>query len=281
MLLTIDQDEVQPAVLQPSAQRRRVGRVRDERGVVTGVNIRHTPQPEAMDHQRPNGEQSRNALTDDPAGPTADTGTQTTLGLDEERPDREGNAPRPSSMNTINASQESANLGGHSRDHGINQPEGRFSRDANDESAKTTPSLPPTPPRAASPLDQNDRIDVIFSYDALPGFNVRWRPDGNLFTYSLEQLLKEMPWQNNFDQLLLFLEAPGIFVFEQVCIDDKDEFRTTRNRIAQLVDLLRVDFADCGRDALIEIALEPNLAGHSHSGRLDRWFGRLAKIGVA
>jgi hypothetical protein len=200
---------------------------------------------------------------------TASAGTQT---FDQdERPEREQNAPPPSSMNTNSASQES-NLAHDNRYNRTHPPS------SNRDIARSHSPPPARPPRNAHPVAECT-IDFVVSYDFMPGFNVLVSPDGDIFSYSLKRLFDEANWQTNFEWLLIFLQAPSTFpgvsnpcFMECVLINDERKFQTVLRRFKQQTENLKSCYTQLNRDAVIEVCFEPWVNGHTHSVYFDAWF---------
>ncbi|CVK98148.1 uncharacterized protein FMAN_12231 [Fusarium mangiferae] len=237
----------------PDAQPRRVSQMQDLQD-----NLRHMgpdPRPNmVIDHREP---------ASNPPAHTTSTGTQTGLETDEYR-DRDPNAPPPSSMNSNNASQQSqqANQNG-------NQP--RPIRPRNSiESGQRSPSPPSEVPRSPS-LEPKPNIDLIFSYDVLPGFNLRLAHGEEIFLFPRELVFRLLNWQHDFDWLLVSLEAPGVLFQERIFRDDNHEFRKVMARFEQIACAMKRDYAEMGRSAVIEVAFVPECKGHSRTVLLDAW----------
>ncbi|KIL90329.1 hypothetical protein FAVG1_06059 [Fusarium avenaceum] len=199
---------------------------------------------------------------------TASIGTQT-FDQDEPRP-REQNAPPPSSMNTNSASQES-NRAHYNRDHRAHPP-------SSIEEIERPHGLPLARPRNARPV-VGCTIDVVVSYDFMPGNNVELPLVGNIFSYSLKQLFDKAKWQTNFQWLFILLQAtstsPGVrnpCFMERVLINDERKFQTVLRRFKLQAESLKSCYTQLNTDAVIEICFEPLINGHSHSVHFDAWY---------
>ncbi|KAF4959663.1 hypothetical protein FSARC_10650, partial [Fusarium sarcochroum] len=238
-------DSQQQQVFRSNTTRRHVRRLQDVDGHLRRITIGPMPQLDNLEQvARDEAELNHNALTVNPSGPTVSTGTQTTFESDEARPNRDANAPPPSSMNTNanNSSQESMDDNHGNREH--ETAPGR-TRGPSEESVEE-PSRPPLSRSSTAPQVTKGNVDLVLSYDALPGFNMRLRPIINFFSCSLKSFFEELCWQDNFDQIFVFLEAPGIFIVEIVFKDDEKEFQAVLTR-----------------NVVIEISLEPRIEGHT------------------
>ncbi|KAF5563668.1 hypothetical protein FPHYL_5066 [Fusarium phyllophilum] len=237
----------------PDAQPRRVSQMQDLQD-----NLRHMgPNP------RPNMGVGHGALGSNPSAHTTSTGTQTGLETDEYR-DRDPNAPPPSSMNSNNASQQSQ-LANH------NENQHRLSRVRDSiESEQRSPSPPSEVPRSPSP-EPKPNIDLIFSYDVLPGFNLRLAHGEEIFLLPREHIFRLLNWQHDFDWLFISLEAPGVLFQERVPRNDNQEFRKVMARFEQIACAMKRDYAEIGRSAVIEVAFVPECKGHSRTVLLDAW----------
>jgi len=125
-------------------------------------------------------------------------------------------------------------------------------------------------PRPFNPFPAAKKIDLIFSYDVFPGFNVPFHPAGDIFTYSLHRFLHEVNWQAP-EVLLICLEAPGRTHMDLVFKNDEDHFELVMRRFKQIALRLKADYKRLKMDAVIEIALEPVVKGHTHSMLVDAW----------
>ncbi|KAF4343651.1 hypothetical protein FBEOM_2391 [Fusarium beomiforme] len=184
--------------------------------------------------------------------------------------ERNPDAPPPSSMNTNNASQqfEQDNQNRH-------QSRPRQARDSI-EYGQRSPSPVFQPPRSASPRPKPN-IYLTFSYDALPGLNIRLTYGEELFSFPREQVFRELGWQHDFEWLLITLEAPGVLFPERVPKADSTGFRMVMARFEQIVDAMKRDYAELERDVVIEIAFVPECKGHSRTVLVDAWQKRLDK----
>ncbi|KAI8407566.1 hypothetical protein FOFC_13004 [Fusarium oxysporum] len=241
----------------PDAQPRRVSRMQDLQD-----NLRHIgPDP------RPNMGVDHRERGNNPSAHTTSTGTQTGFETDEYR-DRDPNAPPPSSMNSNNASQQSQQAY-----HNNNQPRPRRPRDSI-EYGQRSPSPPYGVPRSPSP-EPKPNIDLIFSYDVLPGLNLRLAHGEEIFSFPREQVFRLLGWQHDFDWLLISLETPGALFPERIARDDNREFRKVMARFEQIACAMKRDYAEIGRDAVIEVAFVPECKGHSRTVLQDGWRKRL------
>lgn len=199
---------------------------------------------------------------------TASIGTQT-FDQDEPRP-REQNAPPPSSMNTNSASQES-NRAHNNRDNRAHPP-------SSIEEIERPHGLPLARPRNARPV-VGCTIDVVVSYDFMPGNNVELPLVGNIFSYSLKQLFDKAKWQTNFQWLFILLQAPSTSpgvrnpcFMERVLINDERKFQTVLRRFKLQAESLKSCYTQLNKDAVIEICFEPLINGHTHSVQFDAWY---------
>ena len=183
---------------------------------------------------------------------TISIGTQTG---DEERQRRDANAPPPSSYNSSQQSRHSL------QDNHDNRASG--TEDA------PTPSSVQEIPRPFNP-PQATKINLVVSYDVFPGFNVRFQPAGDIFTYSLHRFLHEVNWQAP-DVLLICLEAPGRTHMDLVFKNDEDHFGLVMRRFKQIALRLMADYKRLEMNAVVDISLEPVVKGHSHSMLFDAW----------
>lgn len=241
----------------PSAQPRRVSRMQDARD-----NIGH-----ARLYRQSNIAINQIEHDDIPSVPLVSTGTQTGLETDEYR-ERDANAPPPSSMNTNNASQQ--------YDQNANEEyEPRQARESLGYREKS-PSPTCQIPRSASP-EPKPNINLIFSYDALPGLNIRLSYGEEIFAFSREQLFRELCWQHEFEWLLICLQSPGVLYPEYIPKADGREFRKVMARFEQIVDAMKRDYAEIERDVVIEIAFVPVCTGHSRTVMIEAWLKRMAE----
>ncbi|KAF5647980.1 hypothetical protein F52700_1194 [Fusarium sp. NRRL 52700] len=237
----------------PDAQPRRVSQMQDLQN-----NLRHMgPNP------RPNVGDGHGEHGSNPSAHTTSAGTQTGFETYEYR-DRDPNAPPPSSMNSNNASQQSQQA-----NHNENQPRSMRVRDSI-ECDQSSPSLPSEVPRSPSP-EPKPNVDLIFSYDVLPGANLRLSHGEEIFLFPREQVFRLLNWQHDFDWLLLSLDAPGVLFQERIPRDDNREFRKVMARFEQIACAMKRDYAEMGRSAVIEVALVPECKGHSRTVLLDAW----------
>ncbi|KAF4417925.1 hypothetical protein FACUT_11951 [Fusarium acutatum] len=153
--------------------------------------------------------------------------------------------------------------------HNDNQPRHMPARDSI-ESEQSSPSPPSEVPRSPSP-EPKPNIDLIFSYDVLPGLNLRLSHGEEVFLFPREQVFRLLNWQHDFDWLLISLEAPGVLFQESIPRDDDREFRKVMARFEQIACAMKRDYAEIGRSAVIEIAFVPECKGHSRTVLLDAW----------
>uniref|UniRef100_A0A0D2YBI6 Uncharacterized protein n=1 Tax=Fusarium oxysporum (strain Fo5176) TaxID=660025 RepID=A0A0D2YBI6_FUSOF len=240
-----------------SAQPRRESRMQDARD-----NLRHTRL-----YRQSNIGINHTERGDIPSVPLVSTGTQTGLETDEYR-ERDANAPPPSSMNTNNASQQS--------DQNTNEEyEHRQARESLEYGQKS-PSPAFQIPRSTSP-EPKPNINLIFSYDALPGLNIRLSYGEEIFSFSREQLFRELCWQHEFEWLLICLQSPGVLYPEYIPKADGREFRKVMARFEQIVDAMKRDYAEVERDTVIEIAFVPVCKGHSRTVMIEAWLKRMTE----
>ncbi|EWG52325.1 hypothetical protein FVEG_11100 [Fusarium verticillioides 7600] len=238
----------------PDAQPRRVSQMQDLQD-----NLRHTgpnPRPNmGVDH----GERGSNPS----AAHTTSTGTQTGLETNECR-DRDPNAPPPSSLNSNNSTQQSQQA---NRNDNQSRPMGvRESIES-----EQMPSSPPSEiPRSLSP-EPKPSVDLIFSYDILPGLNFRLAHGEEIFLFPRELVFRLLNWRHDFDWLLISLEAPGVLFQERIPRNDNQEFRKVMARFEQIACAMKRDYAEMGRSAVIEVAFVPQCKGHSRTVLLDAW----------
>ncbi|KAF5663646.1 hypothetical protein FHETE_7351 [Fusarium heterosporum] len=200
---------------------------------------------------------------------TASTGTQT-FDQDGQRPPRDHHAPPPSSMNTNGCSQESGNSAGASQGNRTHPP-----------SSIERVERPQSPPLAHPSNANGERectIELVVSYDSLPGVNILLEPERDIFSYSLNQLFEGTYWQANFNWLIVFLQAPStapgiplLTYVEYVPTNDEKKFQVVLRRFKQHVESLRFCYNQLNRDAVIEICFEPLVHGHTHGVQFDAW----------
>ncbi|KAF5000431.1 hypothetical protein FGRMN_1762 [Fusarium graminum] len=214
-------------------------------------------------------------IPDDPVPPvlpivsTATIGTQT-FDQDEHRPPRDQCAPPPSSMNTNGCSQESGQSAGDSQGRRTHPP-------SSNEQVERPQSPHMAHPRNARSAGECT-IDLVVSYDSLPGVNVLLKPERDIFSYSLNQLFEGTHWQANFSWLIVFLQAPSrapglpvLTYVEYVPTNDEKKFQVVLQRFKQHVESLRFCYNQLNRDALIEICFEPLVNGHTHGVQFEAW----------
>ncbi|KAF5715386.1 hypothetical protein FMUND_6868 [Fusarium mundagurra] len=237
----------------PDAQPRHVSQMQDLQD-----DLRHMgPNP------RPNMGVGHREHGSNPSAHTTSTGTQTGLETDECR-DRDPNAPPPSSLNSNNSSQQSQQA-----NHNDNQPRPMGVRESIE--SEQMPSSPPSEvPRSPSP-ESKPNVDLIFSYDILPGLNLRLAHGEEMFLFPREQVFRLLNWQHDFDWLFISLEAPGVLFQERVPRNDNREFRKVMARFEQIACAMKRDYAEIGRKAVIEVAFVPECKGHSRTVLLDAW----------
>ncbi|KAF4957923.1 hypothetical protein FGADI_2752 [Fusarium gaditjirri] len=245
----------------PDPHPRRVSRMQDAQD-----NLRHMgPDP------RPNIGVGHRERGNNPPAHAISTGTQTGFETDEYR-DRDPNAPPPSSMNSNNASQQSQP---QQANHDGNQPRSMGARESI-EYGQRSPSPPSGVPRSPS-SEPKPNIDLIFSYDVLPGLNFRMAHGEEIFSFHREQVFQLLGWQHDFDWLLISLETPGALFPERIPRDDNREFRKVMARFEQIVDALKRDYAEVERGAVIEIAFVPLCKGHSRTVMMEAWVKRMTE----
>ncbi|KAG5662575.1 hypothetical protein KAF25_004993 [Fusarium avenaceum] len=243
---------------QPDAQQQHLYQVQQERESLNRIDLDRQPSLPPI-HLAP---------VAIPPVITASIGTQT-FDQDEPRP-REQNAPPPSSMNTNSASQES------NRAH--NNRDNRAHPSSSIEEIERPHALPLARPRNARPV-VGCTIDIVVSYDFMPGNNVELPLVGNIFSYSLKQLFDKAKWQTNFQWLFILLQAPskspGVrnpCFMERVLINDERKFQTVLRRFKLQAESLKSCYTQLNKDAVIEICFEPLINGHSHSVHFDAWY---------
>jgi hypothetical protein len=180
-------------------------------------------------------------------------------------------------LNTINSSQQTRNPVEDNRGNRSDEAE----EPATQGSVENIPSLfdiPMPHPRMVVP-EPDFNIDFAVSYDVIPGFNVPFRSNGDIFTYSLTKFLDQVNWQNEPGVLLICLQAPGISPakpvrtsMDWVFKNDADKFRRVLRRFRQVALSLQYEFTCVKMDAVIEIAFERVVEGHTHSVLFDAWF---------
>ncbi|KAM0406556.1 hypothetical protein ACHAPZ_003322 [Fusarium culmorum] len=135
-------------------------------------------------------------------------------------------------------------------------------------------------PRTAVP-EPEVKIDLVVSYDVIPGINLLLQYKDDIFEYSLRGFLDQVNWQNEPEVLLICLQAPGTSPatpvrtwMEWVFKHDEDKFQLVLRRFKQIYLDLQYQFARVKMDAVIEIAFENMVEGHTHSHLVDAWCGR-------
>ncbi|GKU20056.1 unnamed protein product [Fusarium langsethiae] len=258
--LAQDHDEERPMV-QPNLQQRHVNRIGDEHGNLSRISLGQQPTPRGPRtnlHER-----------------NVSTGTQTTFGADQQRRQRDADAPPPSSLDTNNSSQQSHNPASDK----ANEAEEPASQNSVEDIPRPF-AAPLALPRMAIP-EPDFKIDLVVSYDVIPGYNVLFEPSDDIFAYSLKGFLNKVNWKNEPEVLLIFLLAPGTSPatpvrtwMERVSKNDEDKFQLVLRRFKQIVRGLQYDFARVKMDAVIEIAFEDMVEGHTHSPLVDAWCNR-------
>ncbi|KAG9497224.1 hypothetical protein J7337_012017 [Fusarium musae] len=171
-------------------------------------------------------------------------------------------------MNTNNASQQPQQSANEEYEH-------RHARESLEYREKS-PSPTCQIPRSASP-DPQPNINLDFSYDALPGLNIRLPYGEEIFSFSRERLFQELCWQHEFEWLLICLQSPGVLYPEYIPKADGREFRKVMARFEQIVDGMKRDYAEIQRNAVIEIAFVPVCKGHSRTVMMEAWLKRMAE----
>uniref|UniRef100_A0A098DKX8 Uncharacterized protein n=1 Tax=Gibberella zeae (strain ATCC MYA-4620 / CBS 123657 / FGSC 9075 / NRRL 31084 / PH-1) TaxID=229533 RepID=A0A098DKX8_GIBZE len=256
----LSQDDEQRPVVQPDLQQRHVNRLGDTHGNISRISLGHqtTPRgPRTNLHQR-----------------NISIGTQTTPSVDRQR---DANAPPPSSLDTDNCSQQTQN------------PVSDKTNEAEEPSSQSSVEDIPrafgtslTHPRMAVP-EPEVKINLEVSYDVIPGINVLFQDKDNIFKYSLKGFIDQVNWQNEPEVLLICLQAPGTSPatpvrtwMEWVFKHDEDKFQHVLRRFKQIYLDLQHHFARVKMDAVIEIAFEYMVEGHTHSHLVDACCGRAA-----
>ncbi|KAK6716573.1 hypothetical protein SNK04_007524 [Fusarium graminearum] len=256
--LAQDYDEQRPTV--PNLQHRHVNRLGDKHGNILRISLGHQPTPRGPR----TGFHERNILI----------GTQTTPSVNRQR---DANAPPPSSLDTNNCSQQTHN------------PVSDKANEAEEPSSQSSIGDIPRAfgtllvhPRTAVP-EPEVKIDLVVSYDVIPGRNVLFQYKDDIFGYSLKGFLDQVNWQNEPEVLLICLQAPGTSPampvrtwMEWVFKRDEDKFQLVLRRFKQIYLDLQYQFARVKMDAVIEIIFEDIVKGHTHSHLVDAWCGRAA-----
>ncbi|KAK6713028.1 hypothetical protein SNK05_007481 [Fusarium graminearum] len=256
--LAQDYDEQRPTV--PNLQNRHVNRLGDKHGNILRISLGHQPTPRGPR----TGFHERNILI----------GTQTTPSVNRQR---DANAPPPSSLDTNNCSQQTHN------------PVSDKANEAEEPSSQSSIGDIPRAfgtllvhPRTAVP-EPEVKIDLVVSYDVIPGRNVLFQYKDDIFGYSLKGFLDQVNWQNEPEVLLICLQAPGTSPampvrtwMEWVFKRDEDKFQLVLRRFKQIYLDLQYQFARVKMDAVIEIIFEDIVKGHTHSHLVDAWCGRAA-----
>ncbi|KAM0502221.1 hypothetical protein ACHAP8_003758 [Fusarium lateritium] len=254
--LAQDYDEEQPMV--PNLQQRHVSRLGDEHGNISRISLGRQPVP----HAPRTDLHARNIST----------GTQTAFGVDQQRQWRVADAPPPSSFDTNNTSQQRHGSVGNR----VNEAE----EPASQSSVEDIPRLFDIPlihPRMAIP-EPDFKIDLVVSYDCIPGRNVLFEPNGDIFSYSLAKFLSQVNWQSEPEVLLICLQAPGTSPatpvrtwMDMVFKNDEDKFQGVLRRFRQIFLDEQFNFTRVKRDAVIEITFENMVEGHTHGAHVDAW----------
>ncbi|QPC71920.1 hypothetical protein HYE68_002672 [Fusarium pseudograminearum] len=252
------QDDEQRPTVQPDLQQRHVNRLGDKHGNISRISLGHQPTPRGR-HTNFHG---RNILI----------GTQTTPSVNRQR---DANAPPPSSLDTDSNSQQTQNPVSDK----ANEGEEPASQSSIEDVPRVFGALL-VHPRMAVPKPEV-KIDLVVSYDVIPGRNVLFQDKDYIFKYSLKGFLDEVNWQNEPEVLLVCLQAPGTSPampvrtwIEWVFKRDEDKFQLVLRRFKQIYLDLKYHFARAKMDAVIEIAFENMVEGHTHSHLVDAWCGR-------
>ncbi|QPC60620.1 hypothetical protein HYE67_002851 [Fusarium culmorum] len=254
--LAQDYDEQRPTV--PNLQHRHVSRLGDKHGNISRISLGHQPTPRgprAGFHER-----------------NISIGTQTTPSVNRQR---DANAPPPSSLDTNNCSQQTHNPVSDK----ANEAEEPSSQSSIEDIPRAFGTLL-VHPRTAVP-EPEVKIDLVVSYDVIPGINLLLQYKDDIFEYSLRGFLDQVNWQNEPEVLLICLQAPGTSPatpvrtwMEWVFKHDEDKFQLVLRRFKQIYLDLQYQFARVKMDAVIEIAFENMVEGHTHSHLVDAWCGR-------
>ncbi|RGP66996.1 hypothetical protein FLONG3_8654 [Fusarium longipes] len=259
--LAQDHDEPIPA-LQHNLQQRHVNRVGDRNGILSRVSLGKQPVP-CGPHTNPHER-------------TISTGTQTTFGTDQQRRVRDADAPPPSSLDTNSNSQQEQ--GPIEDNHGNRANEGDAPTSQGSVEDIPRPSDNPLPHARITVPEPDFNIDFVTSYDFIPGRNKPFRPSGDIFTYSLNKFLDQVNWRKEPGVLLIILQAPTfssakpVTWMDWVFKNDAAKFRLVLRRFRQIALGLQSDFIRVKMDAVIEIAFERVVEGHTHSDLFDTWF---------
>lgn len=190
---------------------------------------------------------------------------------------RDQNAPPPSSLDTNHSSQQTHNPIEGNRGDKANEAE----EPASQRSVEGIPGHPDIlfARPGTLPTEPDTKIDLVVSYDVIPGLNVPFYPDGDIFAYSLEKLLSQVNWGNEHEAYLVCLQAPAASPathiqtwMDLVVKDEADRFEVVLRRFKQTASKLRSDYTRMKTDAVIEIAFEPVVEGHTHSALVKAWY---------
>ncbi|KAF5241023.1 hypothetical protein FAUST_4055 [Fusarium austroamericanum] len=247
-------DEQRPAV-QPNLQHRHVNRLGDKHGNISRISLGHQPTPRTNFHER-----------------NISIGTQITPSGNRQR---DANAPPPSSLDTDSNSQQTQNPVSDK----ANEAEEPSSQNSIEDIQRVFGTLL-VHPRMAVP-EPDVKINLVVSYDVIPGLNKLFQDKDCIFKYSLKGFLDEVNWQNEPEVLLICLQAPGTSPaipvrtwMEWVFKRDEDKFQLVLRRFKQIYLDLQYQFTRVKMDAVIEIAFENMVEGHTHSHLVDAWCGR-------
>ncbi|EKJ69017.1 hypothetical protein FPSE_10810 [Fusarium pseudograminearum CS3096] len=250
-------DEQRPAV-QPDLQQRYVNRLGDKHGNISRISLGHQPTPRGP---RTNLHERNISI-----------GTKTTPSVNRQR---DANAPPPSSLDTDSNSQQTQNPVSDK----ANEAEEPSSQNSIEDVPRVFGALL-VHPRMAVP-EPEVKIDLVVTYDVIPGLNRLFRYKDYIFKYSLKGFLDAVNWQNEPEVLLVCLQAPGTSPampvrtwIEWVFKRDEDKFQLVLRRFKQIYLDLKYHFARVKMDAVIEIAFENMVEGHTHSHLVDAWCGR-------
>ncbi|KAG8362379.1 hypothetical protein FVEN_g198 [Fusarium venenatum] len=262
--LAQDYDEEQPTV--PNLQQRHVNRLGDEHGNISRISLGQQPVPHAPRTNLHARYISR--------------GTQTTPSVNQQRQWRAIDAPLPSSFNTDIISQQRHDPASD-RANGAEEP-------ASQSSVEDIPrpfDIPLGRPRIAIPKP-DFKIDLVVSYDVIPGHNALFEPNGDIFSYSLAKFLSQVNWQHEPEVLLICLQAPGTSPAtpvrtwkDRVFKNDEDKFQSVLRRFRQIFLDEHFNFTRVKMDAVIEIAFENMVEGHTHCALIDACCNRGRAVG--
>jgi hypothetical protein len=251
-------DEQRPTV--PNSQQRHVNRIGDEHGNISRISLGQQPSP----HGLRTNLHARNIST----------GTQTTPSANQQRQWRATDAPPPPSLDTDNNSQQ--------RHNPLTDRENEAEEPASQSSVEDIPRTFSTPLAHPTAVPEPDfKVDLVVSYDIIPGINVLFEPNGDIFSYSLAKFLSQANWQNEPEVLLICLQAPGTSPatpvrtwMDGIFKNDEDKFQGVMRRFNQIVLDLQYQFTRVKMDAVIEIAFENMVEGHTHGVLVDAWSNR-------